>query len=593
VNHLAPTSHVRLATVQILAPTTLAKVEGILPEDTSPINDPMARLSATCAHDNPSVASIRAMVPEKHTSMTAALKHLKPHQVPPSTNLSPGRSAAPSMQAIIVYCVSIVKPQLAPIIGVDLEVVTACPEDSKSACPTHSKVIASGETWPPGTCVTVVHCMAPTSHLRSASVQILASTPLPKVESVFHEEAMAISCAVAFLAHTTRTGNNPSVSSVRTMVPEEHPRMTTTLKHFQSHNTPSSTHMPSGCAATPSMQAVVVDCVPIVDPQLTPIIGYELEVVMARPENSHATSPTHSEVIATRKTRPFTTCVAVVHHVAPSSHVWPASLQIGAPTTLTKVVDVFPKEASPISCTMISTPSASCTHNNPPVCSVVAMVPEEHPSMTTTLKHLKSHQMPSSTNMPSSRSTAPSVQAIIVDCVPIVDPQLAAIIGYELKVVMACSEDSHAASPTHSEVIATREAIPFGTSVAIIHNMAPASHVWPATIQVLAPTTLTKVENVLPKEASTISGTVARLSLTTCTHNNPSVASVGPVIPEAHTSMTAAFKHLKSHQVPPSTNLSLGSSATPTVQAIVVNCVSVVEPQLAPIIRVDLEVVTA
>ena len=123
--------------------------------------------------------------------------------------------------------------------------------------------------------------------------------------------------------------------------------------------------------------------------------------------------------------------------------------------------------------------------------------------------------------------------------------------------------------------------------------MAPASHVWSATMQVLAPTTLTKVENVLPKEASTIGGTVARLSLTTCTRNNPSVASVGPVVPEAHTSMTAALKHLKSHQVPPSTNLSPGSSATPAMQAIVVDCVSIVEPQLAPIIRVNLEVVTA
>jgi len=56
------------------------------------------------------------MVPEAHASMTAALKHLKPHQVPPSTNLSPGRPAAPAVQAVIVNCVSIVEPQLAPII---------------------------------------------------------------------------------------------------------------------------------------------------------------------------------------------------------------------------------------------------------------------------------------------------------------------------------------------------------------------------------------------------------------------------------------------------------------------------------------------
>ena len=92
--------------------------------------------------------------------MTTSLEHLEPHKTPPSTKLSPGRSATPAVQAIIVNCVSIVEPQLAPIIGVNLEVVMACPEDSQAACPTHSKVIASRESRPPTACVSIVHCLA-------------------------------------------------------------------------------------------------------------------------------------------------------------------------------------------------------------------------------------------------------------------------------------------------------------------------------------------------------------------------------------------------------------------------------------------------
>jgi hypothetical protein len=65
------------------------------------------------------------------------------------------------------------------------------------------------------------------------------------------------------------------------------------------------------------------------------------------------------------------------------------------------------------------------------------MVPEEHPSMTTTLKHLNSHKMPACTNVPSDVTSTPSVQAIVVDCVPIVKPQLASIIRNNLEVVMA------------------------------------------------------------------------------------------------------------------------------------------------------------
>jgi hypothetical protein len=60
------------------------------------------------------------------------------------------------------------------------------------------------------------------------------------------------------------------------------------------------------------------------------------------------------------------------------------------------------------------------------------MVSEEYTSMTTALKHFKSYQTPSSTHMLSCLSIAPPMQAIVVDCVPVVDPQLAAIVRYDL-----------------------------------------------------------------------------------------------------------------------------------------------------------------
>jgi hypothetical protein len=62
--------------------------------------------------------------------------------------------------------------------------------------------------------------------------------------------------------------------------------------------------------------------------------------------------------------------------------------------------------------------------------------------MTTTLKHLKPHKMPSSTLMLGGLAVAPSMQTVIVDGVPVVDPQLAAIIRDNTESVMASPEDS-------------------------------------------------------------------------------------------------------------------------------------------------------
>ena len=78
----------RSATVQVLATASLTKVEGILHEETMFICDwIVAVTSASCSHNDPSVASVGAMVPEQHPSMATTLKHLKSHEMPPTTNL--------------------------------------------------------------------------------------------------------------------------------------------------------------------------------------------------------------------------------------------------------------------------------------------------------------------------------------------------------------------------------------------------------------------------------------------------------------------------------------------------------------------------
>merc|ERR1719253_2564549 len=90
------------------------------------------RTSPTCAHNSPSLSSIGAMVPEQHTCMTPALKHLKSHEAPPSTNVLSGLPIAPAVQAVIVNGESVVDPQLAPIIRIQAEVVLAGLENTQA-----------------------------------------------------------------------------------------------------------------------------------------------------------------------------------------------------------------------------------------------------------------------------------------------------------------------------------------------------------------------------------------------------------------------------------------------------------------------------
>jgi hypothetical protein len=152
--------------------------------------------------------------------------------------------------------------------------------------------------------------------------------------------------------------------------------------------------------------------------------------------------------------------------------------------------------------------------------------------MTTTLEHLKPNQTPSRTNMASGLAIAPTMQAVVVNCVSIVDPQLAAIVRVKAKMVMACLEDSQAPCPTHSKVVGSRKSRPSATCIAIIHIMFPAGHVGSSTGQILATTALTKVKGILSEETVAISGTMSGGTPATSAYNGPSVASIWASVPE-------------------------------------------------------------
>jgi len=122
--------------------------------------------------------------------------------------------------------------------------------------------------------------------------------------------------------------------------------------------------------------------------------------------------------------------------------------------------------------------------------------------VTSTLEHLKPYSMCSGAEMLNSLSIAPTVQAIIVDCILVIDPQLASIIGDDAKPVMACSSDCQGAHPAHCKVIASPKATPLATCVAIVHHLDSASHVGSAAGQVLTTAALPKVEGMLHPRAT-------------------------------------------------------------------------------------------
>jgi hypothetical protein len=168
--------------------------------------------------------------------------------------------------------------------------------------------------------------------------------------------------------------------------------MTTTLEHFEPGEMPPATKMFGGLTIAPAMAAIIVNCVPIVDPQVAAIIRDNAETVVTSPVDPHAACPAHSEVIASVETRPFATCIAVVHIVFPTSHVRSPTVQVLAMAPLSKVERIFHEETMAIMNGIAgAVTSATCAHNKPTVASIRTMISEKHASMTTTFKHFKPH----------------------------------------------------------------------------------------------------------------------------------------------------------------------------------------------------------
>merc|ERR1719331_1948603 len=196
------------------------------------------------------------------------------------------------------------------------------------------------------------------------------------------------------------------------------------------------------------------------------------------------------------------------------------------------------------------------THKTPSVSCIGTPVPETDACMPAALEHFKSDKTPSSSKISVSLSIAPAVQSIVVNRVAIVHPQFASIVGVNAEAVVARSEDSHAACPTHSKVVTATETGPIAICVAIVHHMFPALQIRSATVQVLAPAPLTEVECILPEETMTISDPVARAPRTMiCTHKTPSVSCIGTPVPEMDACMPSALEHFKSDKTPSSSNV--------------------------------------
>jgi hypothetical protein len=117
--------------------------------------------------------------------------------------------------------------------------------------------------------------------------------------------------------------------------------------------------------------------------------------------------------------------------------------------------------------------------------------------MPTTLEHFNSHAVYPRPEMLDGLPISPTMQAIIIDRVSIVNPQLASIIGDDAESVLACPADSQAACPSHREVITTGKAAPLSACVAIVNCLDYASHVCPATVQVRTTGALPKIEGLL------------------------------------------------------------------------------------------------
>jgi hypothetical protein len=333
--------------MQIRAATTLTEIEGVLHKNTVTISSTMTSSShATCFDRSPSISGIHSLVPEKHSCVTATFKHLDSDHAP-STDAPGSLSITPTVTAVVVDDIMVVDPQVASIIGYDTVAVMACPENSHATCPTHCEVIASSEAMPSATCVPVVDVMFPPSHVRASTVQVLKVASLAKVENVLHVKTVAISDAVCGDSPARCTHREPSVCSIRSPVSEEDTSRASMFKMFKPHPAPSM-KVPGGFPVSPTVTTIVVDSIPVINKQISPIVRVDAESIMAIPEKSHKGCPTHSKVITPSESRPIASCVPVVDFPLPTSHIRPAAVQVLATAPLTEVECVFSEEAMAI-----------------------------------------------------------------------------------------------------------------------------------------------------------------------------------------------------------------------------------------------------
>ena len=160
----------------------------------------------------------------------------------------------------------------------------------------------------------------------------------------------------------------------------------------------------------------------------------------------------------------------------PALHVGSATVQVLAPAALTGVECVLPEETMAIANPVVRFPGAMiCTHKTPSDSCIGTPVPEMDACMPSALEHFKSNKTASTSKISVSLSIAPAVQAIVVNRVAIVHPQFASIVGVNAEAVVARSEDSHAACPTHSKVVTATETGPIAICVAIVHHLIMGS----------------------------------------------------------------------------------------------------------------------
>merc|ERR1712054_360841 len=364
----------------------------------------------------------------------------------------------------------------------------ACAEEPDTAGPFHSKVVGTSESRPAVTCVAVVDVVLPPPHVRPPVGKVWHPAALAEIVHVLHEQAMAVCVSVAPVA--TGIQHSPVVASVRALITQQDASMATMFEELHPEQAPSCMNVPRGFAIPPAVAPIIVDGVPVVDPQLGTVIGNEREPVTASAVEPDTAGPAHSKVVGTRESRPPATCVAVVDVVPPPRHVRPPVGKMWHTAALTEIEGILPEQAMAVYDSVADAPVATGIQHSPAVVGVWATITQQDASMATTFEELHPEHAPSCMNVPRGFAIPPAVEPIIVDGVTVVDPQLGTVIGNEREPVMASAVEPDTAGPFHSKVVGTSESRPLAICVAVVDVVLPPPHVRPPVGKVLHPVAL-------------------------------------------------------------------------------------------------------